>query len=153
MDMDDPFDKLKHALRSPPNPPPPEPEVQVPSNDGEEEPEKQEIARDELGRWKPGQSGNPGGAPKGQVSLVRLLREALKKEDPDDPAQTVADKLIEAGIAYARAGDPTFWKEILNRIDGKVPDHIMHQNIEEEWNPEYEIVNDPAALVGEEDEE
>lgn len=95
----------------------------------------------ELGepyRWKPGKSGNPAGRPRKGRSLSKLITKQL-----DIPAQdfvparkrakelglstrglTVGDvfalSLLEDGIH----GREVLIKEILNRVDGKIPDVI-----------------------------
>lgn len=67
--------------------------------------------------WGPGQSGNKRGRPKG-TGLTDRLRKILDKD-----AGKVAQALMEAGVKAACKGDFRFWQEILNRIDGKVPEH------------------------------
>lgn len=68
-------------------------------------------------RWKPGQSGNPGGRPKGSISLTARLRRALNANDGEK-----ADKLIDAMIKGAEKGQHqgTIIKLIFDRIDGAV---------------------------------
>ncbi|MEO6809727.1 MAG: DUF5681 domain-containing protein [Isosphaeraceae bacterium] len=68
--------------------------------------------------FPPGVSGNPGGRPKGTISLVTLLRRKLA-EGGDDGIQN-AEAIIDALILQARCGDYRHIKEILERIDGKV---------------------------------
>ncbi len=74
--------------------------------------EEQTKSRDHL--WKPGQSGNPGGRPKGTFSLVRLMREALAENDLEG-----AKAVVKAAVDKAKKGSFTHWQEMLNRIDGK----------------------------------
>ncbi len=86
-------------------------------------PQGQVKARsNEATRFKPGQSGNPGGMPKGYVSLTTLIRAELQKADRN--GKTNAQKLIERLIKDAVAGQFAKAKEILDRHDGKVPDRI-----------------------------
>lgn len=102
------------------------------------------VLRDEKGRVLPGSASlNPTGRPKGAVSITKLIREALKEQDPHHPGQTMAQTLAKSGILHAIAGDSSYFKEIANRIDGKVPDHIIQDQVEEQWEPEYIIVDDP----------
>ena len=70
--------------------------------------------------WLPGQSGNPGGQPKGK-RITTLIREALEREHE---GKRVVEALAEIMIREALRGDFRFAKEILERIDGKVPDRI-----------------------------
>jgi hypothetical protein len=68
----------------------------------------------QLGRrWQPGESGNPAGRrPKDPLKSALL---AHLDDDPDLPARLVA-----AGIEKALAGDFRYWKELWDRLDGKV---------------------------------
>jgi hypothetical protein len=65
-------------------------------------------------RWKPGQSGNPAGRPKGS-GLTDRLRALL---DADDGA--TAERIVRAVVAAAEAGDAAFVKLIWDRLDGPV---------------------------------
>lgn len=70
-------------------------------------------------RFKPGQSGNPAGRPKGSVSLTRLIREELERDGED-----AARQLIRAAIDKAKAGSWRHLKEIIDRIDGPIAHHV-----------------------------
>jgi hypothetical protein len=70
------------------------------------------TARKEETQFKPGQSGNPGGRPKG-TSITSVLRATLTEEDK----LAIAQKLI----AGARAGEMDKIREIMDRTEGKVP--------------------------------
>jgi len=66
-----------------------------------------------VGRpFQPGQSGNPGGRPKGSVSLTTVLREVLD-EDPE-----VAKAMIRGGLTSAKEGNAAWAKLIFDRVDG-----------------------------------
>lgn len=68
-------------------------------------------------QFKPGESGNPAGRPKGQKWLKTRLREALEA--------TGADKdIVLALIEKAKKGDIMAIKEIMDRVDGKVTQEI-----------------------------
>lgn len=67
-------------------------------------------------RFKPGQSGNPGGRPKGR-SITAELRDMLDSEkDGGSLAKAMAAKAFE----FAQKGDFRFWNAILERLDGKL---------------------------------
>jgi hypothetical protein len=78
-------------------------------------------------QFKPGQSGNPGGRPKGST-LTRLLAEALEKDRLNDKemkdAKKVAEVLVEAILQKAIEGDYRFVELVINRIDGKIPNSL-----------------------------
>lgn len=78
----------------------------------------------EITRFKPGESGNPNGRPKGQ-SLTALLREVADNTslcDSEIPGgRTAAQALAEAMFAHAIKGNPAFAAMIWDRIEGKAP--------------------------------
>lgn len=65
-------------------------------------------------RWQPGQSGNPAGRPPNDPLKSAIM--ARLDAEPDLP-----ERLVAAGIERALAGDFRYWKELFDRIDGKVP--------------------------------
>jgi hypothetical protein len=74
-------------------------------------------------QFQPGQSGNPGGRPKG-VSLTTLIHELLKEEVWNGKSlkgRKVADLLAKKIVQRAVQGDYRFVELVINRIDGKVP--------------------------------
>ena len=73
--------------------------------------------RDEHGRYLPGASGNPGGRPKGSVSLVGALRRELeRRQDSGQPGiEVVAARLVDLAVD----GDLRAVREIADRLDGK----------------------------------
>jgi len=62
--------------------------------------------------FQPGQSGNPGGRPKG-----RLLSSILREKLTDDAKMAIAEKII----AGAKSGDLAMIRELFDRTEGKVP--------------------------------
>ena len=70
-------------------------------------------------RFKPGQSGNPVGRPKGSVSFVRLIREELERDGED-----AARELIRTAIDKAKEGSWRHLKELIDRVDGPVAHRI-----------------------------
>ena len=61
----------------------------------------------------PGQSGNPGGRPKGSVSLTTAVRKMLSQPGRIEEAAEILWREFQAG-------NPAIVKEVWNRIDGKV---------------------------------
>lgn len=88
--------------------------------------ERNRIARRTNGRWRLGQSGNPGGIPKGaSKSLTTILKEVLMEyADGRRRKTTKAEALIRSAFDNALKGDFKFFKEIYERIEGKVPDRV-----------------------------
>ena len=80
--------------------------------------EKQRRNTDGLRPWKPGESGNPGGRPKG-TSITARLRKLVEKNEGE-----VADALCKAIVKAGLKGDYRFVKEILDRLDGPVKQQI-----------------------------
>jgi hypothetical protein len=82
----------------------------------------------ELTQFKPGWAGGPG-RPKG-VSLKGLLKQALEKEtlgdQPCPNGRNVAETFVEAVLIHAIGGNPSYMKEIWERVEGKVKDKVEH---------------------------
>ena len=66
-----------------------------------------------------GVSGNPSGRPKGALSITAKLRELLQSDD--------GEAFAKAFMRYAKAGKFPFAKEVIDRIDGKLPDKQEHE--------------------------
>jgi hypothetical protein len=84
--------------------------------------------------FKPGEVHNPAGRRPGSLSLTARLRKmlALPVRFPGvrtaDLNYTYADKMVEMAVAATARGDFKFFKEVFERIDGKVPDHIITES-------------------------
>lgn len=83
---------------------------------------------DNLTPWKPGQSGNPAGKPKGtehsSTRLKRLLGAVGKMKNPltGQMEEFSGLEMMDAAIiARAIRGDVGAYREILDRLEGKVP--------------------------------
>jgi hypothetical protein len=70
----------------------------------------------EAYRWKPGQSGNPGGRPRGE-SITAKLRRVLEQEHG---GKAIADLVAERIVKEALSGKFPFAKELLDRVEGRV---------------------------------
>ena len=77
-------------------------------------PQVQVQNRNENGTWCSGASGNPGGRPKGSVSLATRLRRRLA-EHPEE-----AEAIIDRAVRGAKDGDPQLLRIVLDRHDGPV---------------------------------
>jgi hypothetical protein len=83
----------------------------------EEQPEKQEITRDEKGHFVGGVSGNPKGRP--VFSLITLLKAELQKCPEGQDKKTYADMLIQRIMKKAISdGDDQQIKNILQYVEG-----------------------------------
>lgn len=87
----------------------------------------------------PGQSGNPGGRPKGSVSITRHIREALERQDEEE-ARLLADAIIK----QAKEGNSAALKTVMDRIDGPVKEETEHSG---GITIKVEFGDDPAAAV------
>jgi len=78
--------------------------------------------------FKPGQSGNPAGRPKGSKNFTTLFEKAVKDvakklelgEDPD----SVEIEIIKRGIKEALAGKYPFYKDIFDRVYGQPKSNV-----------------------------
>jgi len=81
-------------------------------------------------RWKPGQSGNPGGRPKGAINLSKRIEnkllEALQGQGPE--GKQVADALASA-IVKAMVKDPVKAERLIARVMDRDEGPIA-QNVE-----------------------
>lgn len=78
------------------------------------------VAPPEEYRWKPGQSGNPSGMPKGARSVTDRLRKIVMEDDDGTIAEAIALAIAEA----AKKGDHKFVTTVLDRLDGPVKQQI-----------------------------
>ena len=71
-------------------------------------------------QWKPGQSGNPKGRPKG-TTLTAAIDELL---DDDVKGEQMRRALARVAVQRALQGDFRFYSLLMERRDGKVPDKL-----------------------------
>jgi hypothetical protein len=80
---------------------------------------------DHLPKWKKGQSGNPNGRPKKDVTLTSLLKEEIEKICPQDKeGRTWRQLLVIATMRCAIKGESAALKEVWQRLDGRVAQSI-----------------------------
>lgn len=73
-------------------------------------------------QFKPGQSGNPGGLPKGTSKVSIALMKLLKTESGEEfKPKTRAEAVALALLTKALTGDVQAIKEISDRTEGKAP--------------------------------
>ena len=85
--------------------------------------EKAKKPRGPGRKWKPGQSGNPGGRPKSEVSITAILRrmaEERRGKDARTRAQELADKIWETALS----GDRMTSEYLVDRLDGKAQESM-----------------------------
>jgi Family of unknown function (DUF5681) len=82
----------------------------------------------ELTQFKPGDEwkGNANGRPKGSLSLTTLIKQALQGnrlgqlETPD--GRSIAEHFADHVIGQAMNGNGALMKEVMDRVDGRIPD-------------------------------
>jgi hypothetical protein len=77
------------------------------------------LGRGVAFRWKPGQSGNPGGRPR-TVRLSEAYRAKLASPVPGDPlGRTVAEAIADKLAQQALKGDIRAAEELADRVEGR----------------------------------
>ena len=67
------------------------------------------ICRDAQGRYLPGNPPGPGRPRNSRPRLITALRDALDEDE-------TLDRLRQVAIERLEAGDPAFWKMLLDRV-------------------------------------
>ena len=79
-------------------------------------------------RFKPGQSGNPSGRPKGVSIIAPLYKFALQVTEKKNPytgrQMTWAERIALATLKYAEKGNPKALDIVWDRIEGKMKQEI-----------------------------
>jgi len=97
----------------------------VPENRGET---GKPVPGGEATRWKPGQSGNPGGRPK-TARFSQACRELLASLIPGDPRErTYSEAIAEALAVKALAGNIRAAQELVDRAEGRPRQAIEIEN-------------------------
>jgi hypothetical protein len=86
------------------------------------------VPRGEATRFKPGQSGNPGGRPK-LACLSQACRELLSRPVPNDTVgRTYAEAIAQTIAEKALAGDIRAAQEIADRAEGRARQAIEFED-------------------------
>lgn len=113
------------------------------------------MANDQnLTPWKPGVSGNPAGYSSGRrltTALVKMIED--KGADNAIVVTWMAMALGDRTVLKGRTPDWRFFKELLDRIDGKVPDRIIDETPDDDevilkWEDANAPDYDAAAASG-----
>lgn len=87
------------------------------------------VPNSEATRFKPGQSGNPGGRPR-TAPLSRAYRELLAQPVPDDPeGRTYAEVIAQVLARKALKGDIRAAQELADRAEGRARQAIEIQQV------------------------
>jgi len=99
-------------------------------------------------RWKKGESGNPKGRPKKKACITSLMRDYLEQVPdvlpnghPNNAKKTWALIFAESIVRRACSGDPSASREVLDRMEGKVAEHIK-------VGPEIMSADEAANVLG-----
>jgi hypothetical protein len=94
-------------------------------------PQKQAKNRNPDGTFPPGVSGNPGGRPRGRVSLRALLQERLAQVAPPDPfdfgapdARTWAERIVDRMLDAATHGDARALRLVWEYVEGRPAEEV-----------------------------
>lgn len=72
-------------------------------------------------RFKPGQSGNPGGPRRG-LSITRLVRDVLSEPSNEDATKTNAEIVARTVVELAKAGNTVMAPLVWRYVDGEPKD-------------------------------
>jgi hypothetical protein len=95
------------------------PRKQVNPTDAEAGPRRGNPDKTEPHRFKPGQSGNPAGRPKGR-SLTAVVREMLDEALDDKDPRPAIERIVKTLLKLAESGDLDAAKLLFDRTDGPV---------------------------------
>lgn len=103
----------------------------------------------EKGTWKPGQSGNPNGRPKGRRNFETIYYAALEKlaELNGKTAEELEDEIVQNAIATARKGNYQFYKDNMDRLHGKPQERIDHTTGGKSFNDYSELTEDELRQI------
>jgi len=105
------------------------------------EEKKHKPQRNADGTFPAGVSGNPAGRPKGALGLTATVKGSMAKRAIEirqvalmaqelgfDPKEvSVGEVIVQAGCVHAIKGNVAWFKEFIDRVDGKVTDKVEVQ--------------------------
>ncbi len=83
-------------------------------------------------QFKPGQSGNPKGRPKGIQQIPDILRKIGEEDGLKDGSKTKLDVVMTRVFGYALEGKPWAVQFIADRTEGKAVETVRNQTIKDE---------------------
>jgi len=94
----------------------------------------------EAAKFKPGQSGNPGGRPK-RGPLTDAYERALSQLIPGDKeGRTIADLIAAALVKQAAKGNLAAVRELADRVEGKAVQPVQPVEKDDESNVIHRVV-------------
>ena len=87
-------------------------------------PRERQLAALKPHQWKPGQSGNPKGGPRKDVSITALVKKMLGEVVEGTDGKTHAQQVAEALVRGLKILDRTSIKQMLARIEGPIKQKI-----------------------------
>lgn len=83
---------------------------------------------DNLIPFKPGETGNPNGRPKGRKNFATLFDEAIRRiaESKGIEPDEFEIQLVQQAITKGFNGDRSFYSDTMDRVHGKAPQHFDH---------------------------
>jgi hypothetical protein len=138
--------------RKPPSAPPELPEPQDPTSAEAPPDERVGFCRPPVGsQFKPGQSGNPRGRPKGSKGIDQVLRQALERRVPDPRGgrRTVRmlDIIVDGIVLSAARRDPRMLRLLLTLIDRYGPSEPQRVDFNELREGDRQILEEFIASI------
>jgi hypothetical protein len=103
-------------------------------------------------RFRPGQSGNPRGRPRGSKSIDQVLRRALERRVPDPRrggrhTVRMIELIVEGLVLSAAKRDPRMLRLLLILIDRYAPSDVPKVDPEEVRTTDREILDEYVASI------